>query len=384
MMKKKKKKMLLDLALKHCANPSQPACRHFGECGGCMFQDIPYESQCSLKIDYLNTILDEIHPVTTIIPSHPLRYRNRMDYVTAFGKIGLRQAGRYRHVVDIESCEILQERANTLLKQARSLLPAVEGYDYLTHSGYLRYCVIRQARFTGQVMVNFVVAHPENRLSDSIEPIVEAADSVSILLSDGMADLSFGPVLETVRLGYIEETFDGIRYRITPNSFFQSNSEIALALYRAIRDEVDGERVLDLYSGVGSIGLYVASRAKHVTGVEILGEAVSCAEENRRLNSIENVSFLCGDSLQYLKESGETYDTVIIDPPRAGIHPKAAGALNQCGAATIIYVSCNPTALRNDLIALDNYAIRSLEAYDMFPQTPHVETLAILKRKQLS
>ncbi len=165
--------------------------------------------------------------------------------MTAFHKIGLRRAGSYRHVVDIESCEILQERSCTVFTGLRPLLRQVDDYNYLSHKGYLRYVVLRQARYTGELMLNFVVGERDNRLDGIIESMFDSADSISILLNAGMADISFGEVIKTAKGGSIEESFEGIRFSIAPNSFFQSNSEIALQMYQKIKEEAAG-RVLDL------------------------------------------------------------------------------------------------------------------------------------------
>ena len=216
-----------------------------------------------------------------VAPSDPYRYRSRMDMVTAFGRFGLRRGGSFRVVVDLSGCRIMQEKSDALFQKMRPFVEAVEGYDYLRHQGYLRYAVLRQARFTGQVMVNFVVAERENRLSALLSAIAGDADSVSLIHNGGLADLSYGEIMETVKGGYIEETFDGIRYRITPNSFFQSNAEIALEMYRRIRDEARG-RVLDLCAGVGSISLFIAGTVERVTGVEMNREAVETARAERR------------------------------------------------------------------------------------------------------
>ncbi|HON77012.1 MAG TPA: 23S rRNA (uracil(1939)-C(5))-methyltransferase RlmD [Spirochaetota bacterium] len=380
---KKKKLKFLSFAEQYNDRKTSPRCPHFGTCGGCLFQDYEYDAQLCIKLDYLQSIFNGLCTLESIVPSQPFCYRNRMDFVTAFGKAGLRRSGSYRHVVDLETCEIMQEKSNILFKKLRPALLEIEGYNYLNHSGFLRYAVLRQGKFTGTTMVNFVIAHHEyeQRLLPAIETIQDDVDSISILFNDGLADMSFGEVHEIIKGGHIEESFDGIRFRITPNSFFQSNSEIALAMYRRVRDELQGEKVLDLYSGVGSISLFVAGKAAHVTGIELVEEAVDNARINMELNGITNVEFHCFDARDYLKNCTEQYDAVILDPPRAGTHPKVMQHLKNLGPETIIYISCNPSSFKNDLQELDNYAMTSFEAFDMFPQTPHIETLAVLKRK---
>lgn len=358
-----------------------PACEHFRECGGCLFQDISYEMQLALKLEYLRALFSGLAPIEEIVPSVPYGYRNRMDFVAAFGKIGLRKSGKYRHVVDIRTCAIMQEKSNALLQKLRPHLAAVEDYDYLHHHGYLRYVVLRQAYFTGETMVNFVTAKPEDRLSSSLGTIIDEADSSSLIFNDSLADTSFGNDVSTFKRGYITEEFDGIRYTITPNAFFQSNSPVARELYRRVKDIVSGKKILDLFCGAGTISLFIAGAAQQVTGVEISRESIAAAEENRMMNNIENVHFICADARHFLSENNSDCDIVIIDPPRGGLHPKLVRLLAERAPARIAYISCNPPLLREDLAVLQNYTIESITAFDMFPQTPHIELLALLCRK---
>jgi tRNA (uracil-5-)-methyltransferase len=344
-----------------------------------MFQDMAYEEQLLLKKEMVNDTLQGIAAVEGVQPSGPYRYRNRMDFVAAFGKVGLRRAGSFRSVVDITGCRIMQEKSEALFRNIRPLVLETEGYDYIRHDGYLRYVVLREARYTGQVMMNFVTAVRENRLRPVIETIVDAAHSISIVYNSGLADVSYGEAYETVKGGFIEESFDGILYRITPNSFFQSNSEVALMMYRRIREEAEG-RVLDLCAGVGSISLFIAEKAAQVTGVEMNGEAVEAANINAQTNLIENAEFICADVKDFLKNSGAGYDTIVMDPPRTGMQPAIMKNIDRLMARKIVYMSCSPASFRDDVSALGNYAIESVEAYDMFPQTPHVELLGVLKR----
>jgi 23S rRNA (uracil-5-)-methyltransferase RumA len=377
-MKKKERRYINKLIDAHRGPGAAPPCPHFGQCGGCLFQDIPYENQLALKKEMVNDTLRSIAPVERVHPSAPYRYRSRMDMVTAFGKCGLRRGGSYRTVIDITECRIMQERSDFIYRKIRPRIETIEDYDYLRHSGYLRYVVLREARYTGQVMVNFVTAERENRLRDLLDAATGLADSVSLIHSGGRADLSYGDILETVKGGWIEESFDGLRFRITPNSFFQSNAEIALQMYRKIRDRACG-RVLDLCSGVGSISLFVAGAADHVTGVEMNRESVEIAGTNRGINGIENAEFVCSEAVNFLREAGDRYDTIILDPPRSGMQSRAMEHIDRMKARRIIYMSCNPNSFRDDVGSLRNYTVESVEAFDMFPQTPHVEIMGMLK-----
>ncbi len=344
-----------------------------------MFQNVPYEGQLAIKRDYLNGIFEGALSIDRVFPSSAYGYRNRMDMVTAFGKMGLRQAGSYKIVVDVETCPLMQEGSRSLMERVRPLVRQVEDYDYLRHRGYLRYVVFRQAAFTGRRMVNFVVSADDGRIDAVADAAAGMADSVSIILSDGLADLSFGPVIRHVKCGHINESFDGITYRIAPNSFFQSNSAVALEMYRRIKECVRG-KTLDLYSGVGSISLFAASAAESVIGVEEVAEAVETAQANRDDNGIANVSFVRADVKDFMKGESGSFDTVILDPPRSGMNPRVIKCLNDMRPERILYMSCNPAAFRLELDLLQGYGVEFFEAYDMFPQTPHVETLALLKR----
>lgn len=376
----KKKRKYRDLAETYKGDGAQPPCPHFGVCGGCLLQDIPYENQLLLKRDYINNLMGDQGHVGQVFPSRPYGYRTRMDMVTAFGKAGLREAGSFKFVADVESCPLMQPRMESLFVKLRPLLKEADQHNYLTHQGYLRYAVLRQAFFTGELMACFVVSRPENQLEKIVDLAMNEADSVSILLSEGLADLSNGPVYLDAKKGWITEDFDGIKYRITPNSFFQSNCEVAKTMYRRIREEVRGD-VLDLFCGVGSISLFAASAAKSVTGVEIVAEAVESARTNSEINGITNATFVTGDACEYIEKTDRSFDTLILDPPRAGMHPRAGEIINRRGPERIVYMSCNPSTFRDDLLRMTNYSLDSFEAYDMFPQTPHVETLAVLSRR---
>ncbi len=379
-MKKKKQKKFQILADRFRGDGAEPACPHFGKCGGCLFQDIPYENQLELKKAYLNELLEGIVTLDEVKPAEPFGYRNRMDMVCAFGKVGLRERGSYRFVCDIEECPLMQKKSGSLFSRVRPLLKEVEGYNYLKHEGYLRYIILREAYFTNQVMANLITSVEDDRLSEVTDFLMGEVDSSSHLLSDGLADLSTGPVLKDWKTGYIEEDFDGIRYRITPNSFFQSNSLIARNMYRRIKEEIRGN-VLDLYSGVGSISLYIAEKADSVTGVELNSEAVDIANINKEINGIENVNFICEDARVHMQQQADRYDTLVMDPPRSGIHPKMRKSIAELAPERIVYMSCNPSTFRDDVLELEDYNIISFEAHDMFPQTPHIETLAVLEKK---
>ncbi|MEJ5361965.1 MAG: 23S rRNA (uracil(1939)-C(5))-methyltransferase RlmD [Spirochaetota bacterium] len=378
---KKHQKLLLSIVDKFADKRIDPPCMHAGNCGGCALQHFDYTTQLAIKKDYCNALLNTVAGVDAIEPSMPLGYRNRMDYVTAFGKIGLRRRGSFKHVVDLYDCLLLQDKSRSIFASLREKLSGVQDYDYLVHKGYLRYVVLRQGFNTGQVMVNFVVAQQENNLEVVINAIYNDVDSISLILSDGLADLSYGKVFEDIKQGYIEESLNGILYRITPNSFFQANTCMTQIIYREIARHVYGN-VLDMYCGVGSISLYVAEQAESVTAVETNHEAITVAAHNASLNGINNVSFVHGDALEYVRGNTMKYDVAIVDPPRTGLGPKVVDKLLQADLKRIVYMSCNPVTFAQDAAMLvDRYALVWCKAYDMFPQTPHIELLAVFERK---
>lgn len=378
---KKQLKLLLSIAERFSESRITPPCIYAGTCGGCALQHFDYTTQRAIKKEYCNALLNNVACVDTVEPSMALGYRNRMDYVTAFGKVGLRRRGSFKHVVDLDDCLLLQDKSRQVFAAVRQKLTGVEDYDYCIHKGYLRYVVLRQGFTTGQVMANFVVAREENNLEAVIGAIYDAVDSISLILSDGLADVSYGKVCVDIKRGYIEESLDAITYKITPNSFFQANTCMTQIMYREIAKNVYGN-VLDMYCGVGSISLFVASQVESVTGVEMQNEAIHIANENATINGITNVRFVCGDALGYLNESGMDYDVVIVDPPRTGLGPKVVNKLLQADIPRIVYMSCNPVTFAQDAMMLCTaYTLQWCNAYDMFPQTPHLELLAVFDRK---
>ncbi len=368
---------------------AQPRCPHFMECGGCLFQDITYENQLNIKKEYINKLFENFYTIDTVYPSHSegYFYRNRMDFVCAFGSRGLRRRSSFRNVVNITECHIMQAKSQSLWAKIIPDIFDIDDYDYLKHIGFLRYVVLRQGYFSEQNMCTFVVADKNNlelmsktaKIADSIGDI---CNSIVFLENNGKADTSFGDYIDTGRNNYIIEELSGIKYKIFPNSFFQSNSYIAEKMYDSIKKEVYGN-VLDLCSGIGSISLYIADKCDNVTGVELMDESVYSANENLKINeNIQNVSFVKSDIKDYLSANTGKFSVVVADPPRAGINPKALKDLVDLSVDKIVYMSCNPVSLRENIEGMkDQYEITSLEAYDMFPQTPHVEMIAVLKRK---
>ncbi len=382
--KRKNRELVFSLAEKY-RESSKPVCPHFGSCGGCQFQDISYDNQLELKREYINTITGPLLPdVTAVRPSpNQFAYRNRMDFVCAFGSSGLRKRGSFKEVVDLTECPLLQKKSQLIWKHLRPFLSDIEDYDYLRHTGFLRYCTLRQSYFTGETMLNFVISDEREigTFEEIINSLGENVTSSSVLLNDTMGDSSYAPEIYTIKRGYITEKFDTVQFHIHPNTFFQANSPVALSMYQAIQQHAYG-KCLDLYCGVGTISLYAAPSTQSILGVEVVPESINSAKVNARENSITNVTFTEYDARFFLKYDKNSYDTLILDPPRAGMNPKMHKYFHEFQPEKIIYMSCNPSTFITDYSFLQHYyELESFDVYDMFPQTPHLESLAILHKR---
>jgi 23S rRNA (uracil1939-C5)-methyltransferase len=311
------------------------------------------------------------------------RYRNKLEY--SFGErqgelvLGFHARGRWDLIVDAEDCQLASERnnmrRNELRDWARSAgLPA---HDRRSREGVLRNLVIREGRRSGQLQSRLVTSAAEiPRPPVDLHTIVEG--------QGGGTDGPTGVLGEE----YVEEELCGLSFRISHNAFFQTNTEMAERLY-GIAAEMAGltgrERIFDLFCGIGTLGLSLASRAGEVWGIEIVPEAIVDAEENARRNRIENASFRGGDARKeirpLLEEAGRP-DLVVVDPPRAGLSKKVVRRLIECDAPRIVYVSCNPTTLAPNAaqLAEAGYRVRRVKPVDMFPQTPHIECVALLEK----
>ncbi len=349
------------------------------------FASMPYKKQLDAKQKFLSWLFCQ--DITIARSPKTKYYRTKMDYVYAMGKFGQRKPGSYKHVIEIESCDMISEKISKFIPRMRSLLHKhkIESHDYIKHEGYLRYVVIRHAKFTDQYMINFVTFTDENKLNKLVKEIYDEFDSIVWSYQPSLADLSYGKVLKWWKKPYIEEKFDNVVFRIGANMFFQSNSYVAREIYCRIKELVgmSGKaRVLDLYAGAATISCYIANTCKEVTAVELNEEAAEFGRQNIEINKLDNVEIICEDTKEYLKKLEKLeHDTVIVDPPRAGMQ-KAAKYLVRLKPEKIVYMSCNPITLKQDLEVLgQNYTISVLEAYDMFPNTYHVEMLVLLESK---
>ncbi|AFL95405.1 23S rRNA (uracil-5-)-methyltransferase 1 [Thermococcus cleftensis] len=356
---------------------TEPVCPYFGVCGGCLLQHIPYERQVEFKEEKLSTLLGMD---IKVIPS-PVIYghRNRIDVVISTRGIGFRRRGTWWDAVDIEHCPVFGEVSGRILRSLREFIedskPSL--YEIRRNEGFLRYIVIREGKFTGELMVNLVTS--EGSLPERFPEYFDYADSIYWSVNRTQSDVSYGEIERFWKAEFIRERLDDVTYLIHPNSFFQTNSYQAVTLVRKVAELVDGDSVLDLYSGVGTFGVYLAKRGFKVEGIEVNPFAVEMANKNAELNGVE-ASFMVGEDRDV--ESLARYDTVIVDPPRAGLHPKLIRKILKDKPPSIVYVSCNPGTLAQNLEVLgEKYAVESAIGIDMFPHTPHVETVVKLKLK---
>jgi 23S rRNA (uracil1939-C5)-methyltransferase len=367
-----------------------PRCDHGGEpCPGAPWQGLAYEEQLRHKQSQVEDALVrlgdldgfELEPIEPAVEQW--RYRNKLEY--SFGErdgelvLGFHARGRWDLIVDADDCQLASGRNNARRNELRDWARALglSAYDRRERRGVLRNLVIREGRRTGQLQSRLVTSEAEiPRPPVDLHTIVE-----------GTGDGTDGP---TGALGaeYLEEELCGLRFRISHRAFFQTNTEMAERLY-GIAARMAGltgsERVFDLFCGIGTLGLTLAPRASEVWGIEIVEDAIADAEQNARLNGIENVRFRAGDvrkEIRPLRDEAGQPDLVVVDPPRAGLSKKVVRRLIECEAQRIVYVSCNPTTLAPNAAQLGEagYRLRRVRPVDMFPQTPHIECVALLER----
>jgi 23S rRNA (uracil1939-C5)-methyltransferase len=379
-------------------------CAHYPACGGCRFQDLAYASQVATKEQWVRDSLQRLAaladvPLEPILPAaSQFHYRNKMEY--SFSQLedgptlGLHKAGRWDEVLEIEKCWLATDLGNAIRNRMRDWAreEKLRAYDQETHEGYLRHLVLREGRNTGQALVQLVTARGERFDRERLIEVLTAFPEVRSIhwaVNRGVAEVTNLPTELIWGEDAIEEEIDGLRLRVRPNAFLQTNTEMAEQLYAVAREYAGltgGETVYDLYCGIGTIGLSLAAKAMTVWGIEISEESVACAIENSELNGIGNAAFFAGnvgEVLADLRQRAGDPDVVVVDPPRAGLAGKALKRLGEIGAPRVVYVSCNPTTLAGDLKRLsEDYGYRLVKArpVDMFPHTPHVECVALLER----
>jgi 23S rRNA (uracil1939-C5)-methyltransferase len=380
-------------------------CAHYPACGGCRFQDLAYEAQLEQKQRQVADSLRRLGgieepPLEEIVPAESIfHYRNKLEYsfTEAAGgpALGFHKAGRWDEVLEIERCWLTSDLGNEVRNRVRDWAreERLEAYSQVDATGYLRHLVVREGINTAQMLVVLVTAPGEKFERDRFVEVLRAFPEVRSIhwaVNDTPAEVTNVPSTLLWGEDAIEEQVLGLRFRVRPNAFMQTNTKMAERLYGLAIDcagLTGGETVFDLYCGIGTIGLSMAARALTVWGVEVEEESVACALENADLNGITNAAFYAGNVGQVLEElrerAGEP-DVVVVDPPRAGLAGKALKRVGEAGAPRLVYVSCNPTTLAGDSKRLrEEYGYELVRArpVDMFPHTPHVETVALLERR---
>ncbi|HET8651510.1 MAG TPA: 23S rRNA (uracil(1939)-C(5))-methyltransferase RlmD [Gaiellaceae bacterium] len=389
--------------LEPSANRVEAPCDHYPACGGCRFQDLDYGAQVEAKQEQVRDALTRIGGLAEpalepILPAQSVfRYRNKLEYSFAPGPsgpvLGFHKAGRWDEVIDVAECWLTTDLGNRVREAVRSWaresgLPA---YDQAEGTGFLRHLVVREGRNSGQMLVQLVTAPGQWDRDGFVSSLRRFPDVRSIhhSVNDRPAEVTNLPTALLWGEDAIEEDLLGLRFRVRPNAFLQTNTEMAERLYDLAIEAagLTGEQtVWDLYCGIGTIGLSMASRALTVWGVDVSEESIACALENADLNGLANAAFFAGDvgqAIEELRDRSGDPDVVVVDPPRAGLSSKAVRRLGRIGAPRIVYVSCNPTTLAGNVKQLRDdwgYQLKRARPVDMFPHTPHVECVALLER----
>lgn len=397
----------------------EPRCRYVGSCGGCSMQHIDYAAQLQFKHQHVIDAFERVGKITHIEIPAPIGaeniffYRNKMEFSFSDQRwltqseiesgedfdrhfaLGLHVPGRFDKVIDIQECWLQSEQSNRILASIRraALELNIPPYSTRTHEGFLRFLIIKQSTVTSEIMVNIVTAdHRPDILQPMVTRLRQDVPEVTTIVNNinrRKAQVAAGDD-EVVYYGdgYITERIGNFRFRISANSFFQTNTLQAERLYDIAKDfgELSHQDiVLDLYSGTGSITIYLSPAAKMVYGVEAVQDSIRDAHENAVLNGITNVRFIHGDVLEKLKNRHKWLDghpaVVYLDPPRSGLHPKVIHEVAALEVPKIVYVSCNPVTQARDVAALGEhgYRIERVQPVDMFPHTYHIENVALLR-----
>ena len=391
----------------------ESACPHFGQCGGCTYQNLPYEEQVKLKESQVKSMMDEAVDGDYIwegVLESPVRseYRNKMEF--SFGDeykdgplaLGMHKRGSFHDIVNVCDCQIVDGDyrkilACTLECARKSGLPY---YHRMRHDGYFRHLLVRKAVKTEEILIDIVTASEEgfdskpkeflDKWAAALQALELTGKIVGILhtKNDSLADIVKDEGTEVLfGQDYFYEELLGLKFKITPFSFFQTNSLGAEVLYEKAREyigDTNEKVVFDLYSGTGTIAQILAPVAKKVVGVEIVEEAVEAAKVNAKLNGLDNCAFWAGDVLKVIDELGEVPDLIMLDPPRDGVNPKALMKILNFGVDRLVYIACKPTSLARDLEMIQGrgYKVEKIACVDLFPNTVHVETVVLLSHKK--
>jgi 23S rRNA (uracil1939-C5)-methyltransferase len=395
---------------------TEPFCEHFGVCGGCKWQHLPYDRQLHYKEQQVTDAFRhiagvEIPEAMPILPSDPItRYRNKMEYTFSNHRwlldheaksekpllhtnaAGLHVPGRFDKVIDLETCHHQVEPSNEIRNLLRNLAieKGVSFYDHRTNEGFLRNLIVRTSSL-GEVMVILSVQYDQPELYELLDAVKEKHPDLTSLMyvinpkkNETLFDQD---IITWSGRDHIFEQLEELKFKIGPKSFFQTNSYQALRLYQVTRDfaELNGDEILyDLYTGTGTIANFMAGEASSVVGIESVPESIEDAKINSEINGIGNTHFFAGDMKDiftdsFITENGKPH-VIITDPPRAGMHTKVVEQILKIAPDRIVYVSCNPATQARDVELLGrSYRVTKIQPVDMFPHTHHVENVALLE-----
>ncbi|RDU23736.1 23S rRNA (uracil(1939)-C(5))-methyltransferase RlmD [Anaerosacchariphilus polymeriproducens] len=408
---------LLEVLEKSPIELDEVPCQHFGQCGGCTYQNLSYEEQLRLKENQVKELLDQVLMNDTGTQAYlfegikgspkQFAYRNKMEF--SFGDeikdgplaLGMHKRGSFHDIVTVSDCQIVDQDYRKILNCVLEFFKErnIDFYHKMQHIGYLRHLLVRRGEKTGEILVVLVTTTQETiDLSELVDTLLRLSlngEIVGILntLNDSLADVVQSDKTNLLYgQDYFYEELLGLKFKISPFSFFQTNSSGAELLYETARDYVGNlsdsasepdKVIFDLYSGTGTIAQILAPVARKVVGVEIVEEAVEAAKENAKLNGLHNCEFIAGDVLKVIDSIEDKPDFIVLDPPRDGIHPKALEKIIDFGVDKMVYISCKPTSLVRDLEVLlsRGYWVEKAVAVDMFPGTVHVETVCLMERK---
>ena len=395
---------------------NDPMCSHFNDCGGCSFQNLDYKKQLLYKQQQVFDLYYKMGKFVNIKVepilgcSQQYHYRNKMEFSFSNKRwilekndlgenknfaLGLHVPGRYDKILNIDNCFLQHNIANEILSVVKfeCIKQNIEPYDIKNHTGYLRHLMLRVGIKSNQIMVNFVTAYENtdvlmslaNKLINKFPEIKSIVNNIN----SRKADIAFGEKeITLLQNNYIIDMIGKFKFEISANSFFQTNTLQAELLYEVIKEEcnfIGNEIVYDLYSGIGTISIFLSKQVESIYAIELNETAVIDAKKNALRNNIENIHFYCGDLKDILKEDRLTTipkpDTIIIDPPRAGMHKNTIKDIVKLKPKTIIYCSCNPATQVRDVVELCNndYKLVTIRPVDMFPNTPHIECVTKLE-----
>jgi 23S rRNA (uracil1939-C5)-methyltransferase len=390
--------------LSQSASRVKPKCRHFSICGGCAWQSLSYEEQLKYKQQQVIECLEHIGGMTGFTVEDPVdaeplwRYRNKVEFSFAGGEngieLGFHPPGEWRRVIGIEDCLLHSEVSNRVRNFVRDYARSsgAGAFEQRPLRGFWRNLVIREGKNTGEIMINVITSSGDfpgrndfiAALRGSFPEIVSMVWSINETPAAATGGLPYKVLFGR---DYIFEEICGIRLKVSPSSFLQTNTLMAERLYRRAREYAalkGDELVLDLYCGIGSIALFFAGASSRVLGIEIMEEAARLAGENARLNAVINTVFIAGKVRKALKDIGleKAPDLIVLDPPRAGLGKKEIERVAALAPPRIVYVSCNAATMAGNArqLAESGYRLVKTGAVDMFPQTPHIESVSLLTR----